>query len=69
MEFKPLDLNSRINGFAKINADDADLEIITRRYAKHIDSEANVRLEKAKFCLDDFYKKRALKDKLQGKGS
>ena len=67
MEFKPLDLAARLNNFARINADDGDLAIITHQYAKLIDANPEVAFEKAKFYRNDFYKKRAIKNKLRGK--
>ena len=68
MEFRPLSLDERLENFARINADDANLKTITRKYAELMDVDSEAAFEKARFYRDDFYKKRALKNKLRGKG-
>lgn len=67
MEFKSLDLKSRLENFARIKADNDDMAIIIGQYAKRMNLNAKTLLKDAKFYRDDFYKKRALKNKLRGK--
>ncbi|MEH6458061.1 MAG: hypothetical protein V7749_17155 [Cocleimonas sp.] len=67
MEFKSLDLKTRLESFARINADDIDMETIITQYAKNMDAPVENLLKDAKFYRDDFYQKRALKHKLRGK--
>ena len=67
MKFKNLDLDSRLENFARIKADDLDLEIIINRYSEQTKTNPKEALEKAKFFRDDFYSKRAIKNKLRGK--
>ena len=67
MEFITLSMNKRLDNFSRINADDSDMKIIMSQYAKLTDANPEVAFEKAKFYRDDFYKKRAIKNKLRGK--
>lgn len=67
MEFKPLDLKVRLKNFARIKADDNDMEIIIYQYAKRMNLAPENLLQDAKFYRDNFYTKRALKNKLRGK--
>ena len=67
MEFKALDLKARLENFARIKADDDDMEIIITQYAKNLNQPVANLLKDAKFYRDDFYQKRALKHKLRGK--
>lgn len=67
MEFKPFDLKARLENFARIKADNDDMEIIINQYAKRMNMDVEKLLKDAKFYRDDFYKKRALKNKLRGK--
>ncbi len=71
MDFHPLDLELRLANFARINADDMAMEVIINRYATLMGmaSEQNKLTERAKFYRDDFYRKRAIKNKLRGKES
>lgn len=65
MEFTCLDLNTRLKNFARINADDNDMEIIITQYATNMRLPAETLLRDAKFYRDDFYQKRAFKHKLR----
>ena len=67
MEFKNLNIKSRLENFARINADDDDMKIIITQYAKHMNMDVEKLLSEAKFYRDDFYQKRAIKHKLRGK--
>jgi len=67
MEFKTIDLESRLNNFARIKADDEDMQIIIGQYAKNIHKPVNGLLEKAKHYRDEFYRKRELAHKIRGK--
>ena len=65
MEFKPLNLKTRLENFARIKADDADMAIIIGRYAQLMDRPLEQLLKDAKFYRDEFYRKRGLKNKLR----
>ena len=67
MTFQILDLKARLENFARIKADDDDMQTIITQYAKKMDIPVENLLEDAKFYRDDFYQKRALKHKLRGK--
>jgi len=67
MELKPLGLKTRLENFARIKADDNDMNIIIGQYAKKMEMPVEKLLTDAKFYRDDFYQKRALKNKLRGK--
>lgn len=67
MEFKPLDLKTRLENFARIKADDEDMQIIITQYSKNMNLAVKDLLKDAKFYRDDFYKKRAIKHKLRRK--
>ena len=67
MQFKKLDLKTRLENFARIKADDNDMDIIITQYAKRMDMPVESLLKDAKFYRDDFYEKRARNHKLRGK--
>jgi len=67
MEFKTLDLKARLENFARIKADNDDMEIIIGQYAKRMDMNLGTLLKDAKFYRDDFYHKREIKHKIRGK--
>ena len=67
MQFKKLDLKTRLENFARIKANDDDMSIIITQYAKQIDMPVEGLLKDAKFYRDDFYQKRARNHKLRGK--
>ena len=67
MSFKNPSVKERLANFARIKADDNDMKTIITQYAKNMALPADKLLEDAKFYRDDFYKKRALKNKLRGK--
>ena len=67
MKFQVLDLEIRLTNFARIRADDKDMETIIVNYAKRMGLAAEELLVNAKFYRDDFYRKRALNHKLRGK--
>lgn len=67
MEFKSLDLKTRLENFARIKADDNDMHTIITQYAKKMELSVENLLMDAKFYRDDFYQKRAIKHKLRGK--
>ena len=67
MEFHTLDLKTCLDNFARIKADDDDMQTIIYQYAKKMDIPVENLLEDAKFYRDDFYQKRALKHKLRRK--
>ncbi len=67
MQFKTLNIQERLENFAKIKADDDDMEIIIKQYLSHLNLPLDKHLSKALFYRDNFYKKRAIKNKLRGK--
>ena len=67
MEFKHLDLKTRLENFARIKADDNDMNTIITQYANRMNMPLENLLEDAKLYRDDFYQKRAIKQKLRGK--
>ena len=67
MEFKHLDLKTRLENFARIKANDDDMKTIITQYANKMELPVENLLKDAKFYRDDFYQKRALKHKLRGK--
>jgi len=67
MEFRTLDIKTRLENFARIKANDEDMKIIITQYAKKMGLPFEGLLEDAKNYRDTFYKKRALKNKLRGK--
>lgn len=67
MEFRELDLKTRLENFSRIRADDEDMHIIITQYAKKIGLPLESLIKDAKSYRDSFYRKRALKNKLRGK--
>lgn len=67
MEFRSLSLNQRLENFARINADDSDMNIIISQYAERVGRPVDELLIKSKLYRDNFYRKRELKNKLRGK--
>lgn len=67
MEFKQLDLKTRLENFARIKADDEDTRTIITQYAQNLNITAHKLIEDAKIYRDKFYQKRALNHKLRGK--
>ena len=67
MEFRPLSLEMRLANFARINADDEDMQTIITSYAKCMKLDSYKLFEQAQFYRDDFYQKRAFRNRLRGK--
>jgi len=67
MEFRSLDIKTRIKNFARIRADDDDTKVIITQYARKMELPFDDLFEDAKTYRDIFYQKRALKNKLRGK--
>ena len=68
MQFKTLSIADRLSNFARLMADDETLDIIIARYAQLIDYPIDKAQQEAREYRDNTVKKRALKNKLRGRG-
>jgi hypothetical protein len=66
MAFRAMDIQTRLENFAKIKADDEDMEIIITHYLQRMKLPVGNLLKEAKSYRDAFYRKRGLKNKVRG---
>lgn len=67
MVFRPLNLQTRLENFARIKADNEDMGVIITNYSKRMGLAPKELLANAKFYRDDFYRKRTLNNRLRRK--